>query len=351
MQYNEPLDKSKKVQRSASIAQKAQLQYQESAAMQLQRKVGNQSVLNMSNMLQRQTDSNQPGSYTLSLPFTSYTLDAFATDSAELTSAHMEILKKTADDLNSNPLVTGGFVTVTGEADKRGTDEHNKVLGQKRADAVASKLKELVKDETTKGQIRAYSLGEPAVGPEGDVPELRKVTITIDRTKSKLPSLGTPQLTPPSLPNPAEKKKVPYGSGSILDQYTPDILKPRIPIPFPSEDKTKLPPWFWKQLPPAPKKKEILNQISDFLTEKLGRKDIARLGAAIASKFGADQAEVEKSLNDAMVSGGEEGIKQLLKKMIEGLAGNPVEPQQSPYGPATQEKPTPPIINSPSIPF
>jgi hypothetical protein len=75
------------------------------------------------------------------------------------------------------------------------------------------------------------------------------------------------------------------------------------------------------------------------------------MAARIAERLGMDRAEVERKLNEAMISGGEEGIRRALQSLIEALAGPPSSPPASPYGPATQEVPTPPIITSPQIPI
>ncbi len=84
--------------------------------------------------------------------------------------------------------------------------------------------------------------------------------------------------------------------------------------------------------------------LSNALTEHLGRKDIAQLGALIAGKLGANQAEIEKGLDNALVSAGEEGLKQLLEMIIEGVSGSPTARPENPYDPSM-----PPEIEQPTI--
>jgi outer membrane protein OmpA-like peptidoglycan-associated protein len=263
---------------------------------------------------------------------TTHVLQAFATDSAELTSDHEARLDAIAADLNASPLVFGGFVTIVGYADRRGTEEHNKQLGQRRADAVRARLLALVTDEDTKAEIRAYSLGEPEEGPAGDVPEFRKVTITITRRSTGISLL--PPSTGPTLPTPIPRIDVFPRPGPIL------------PGPEPGP---RLPDWFWRPLPPAPA--PFLNQLSRWITGHIGRGDIARIAASIAGRIGFDESQVRKDLDEAMVSGGEEGLKELLRAFLERIAGPPVGRPENPYGPPVSELPRPPILSLPPIRF
>ncbi|MGZ5441097.1 MAG: OmpA family protein [Thermoanaerobaculia bacterium] len=261
-------------------------------------------------------------------------LHAFGTDSAELTAEHQAIIQQVADQLNAEPLLLGSYVTIVGHADRRGTDEHNRQLGQRRADAVRDRLMELVTDEATRNQIRAYSLGEPAEGPSGDTPELRRVTITITQRGLDI-HLPAPSARLTPLP--------PHPTGTGLQP----ILQPTLPGgPGPN-----LPPWFWQELPTTPPPAPFLNRLSRWLTGVIGREDIARITGELAAGVGFDQNRVRRALDEAMVSGGEEGLKRLLRAMFEALAGPPAGRPDSPYGPPVQEVPRPPILQLPPIPL
>jgi outer membrane protein OmpA-like peptidoglycan-associated protein len=163
------------------------------ALLALQRTAGNAAVNRL--MIQRQSLGGggglRGGGAQLTSSTTTETLTGFATSSADLTPAHQEALARIAADLNAQPLVFGGFVTLVGFADRRGDPGENQALGQHRADAVRDHLQQLVTDEATKQQIRAYSLGAPREGPGGDVPSLRKVEITITRRSYNLPLPNT----------------------------------------------------------------------------------------------------------------------------------------------------------------
>lgn len=277
---------------------------------------------------------------------TSEVLKGFATDSAELTPEHKATIQKIADDLNQSPLVLGGFVSIVGETDKRGTEDYNQALGQKRADAVRDELVGLVTDEETRSQIRAHSLGEPAEGPTKDDPELRRVTITVTRRTLDLgPPAPTPSITPQTLP-PVSPGISPITRDIVFPPATPTLPGPRRPPP------PNFPPWMWQKIqtaPPPPP--DFLNQLSQWITGSLKRADIARVAARLASTFGLDENETRKALDDAMVKGGEEGLKQVLKAILQGVAGQPSTPPPNPTGPPLQERPMPGTLSGPPIPF
>lgn len=64
----------------------------------------------------------------------------FAFDSSALSAEAKELLKKKAQWLKENPTVT---VTIEGHCDERGTTEYNLALGERRASAVQSYLRDL----------------------------------------------------------------------------------------------------------------------------------------------------------------------------------------------------------------
>ena len=280
---------------------------------------------------------------------TSDVLKGFATDSAELTPEHKATIQKIADDLNKNPLVLGGYVSIVGETDKRGTEEHNQELGQKRADAVRDELVKLVTDEDTKREIRAHSLGEPAEGPTRDDPELRRVTINVNRRTYDLnlpaPSPGLPPQGQPSIGPGLQSLGIPSFSPTF-PAPTPTLPGPRRPPP------PELPPWMWQQIqtaPPPPR--DFINQFSEWMTGALKRSDIARIAARLAKAFGFDEEKTRKALDDAMVKGGEEGLKKMLGAILGAVAGPPSSAPPNPTGPPLQERPMPGTLSLPPIPF
>lgn len=281
------------------------------------------------------------------LSSTEWTLQGFATDSAVLTLAHQQTITQIANDLNAGGLGYNGFVTITGHADSRGTDEHNQQLGQQRADSVRASLIALLADPQTAQQVRAYSTGEADNERDGDVAEYRQVTVTVNRgtLPLQLPQLSLPSLQPGQQPG---SSGTPHISVELPPELRPRVFPPTGPA---GPRAPTLPPNFWTLPSPRPASRNVLDQlihdISVWLTGELGREQIARMAAWIAERLGMDRAEVERKLNEAMISGGEEGLQQALQALIQAIAGPPTDPPSSPYGPATQEIPTPPIIQIP----
>jgi hypothetical protein len=64
-----------------------------------------------------------------------------------------------------------------------------------------------------------------------------------------------------------------------------------------------------------------------------------------------DEATIQRQLDDAIVSGGEAGLREALRALLQGLLGPPTSPPPNQYGPPLEELPTPPIIQTPAIPL
>jgi outer membrane protein OmpA-like peptidoglycan-associated protein len=334
------------------------------AVLALQRAAGNASVGRLVAATDRAAPAIQrqalPGSGGGPLPgsggplpastTTDERLAGFATDSAELTPEHRSALDRVAAQLNAEPLRLGGYVTLVGHADRRGTDPDNLALGQRRAEAVRDHLRQLVTDEETGQQIRAYSLGAPAQGPVTDDPGLRAVNLTITRRRYDVP---TPSLT---LPGPDAAPAAP----PVLDFSRPvpgDLVPPgpgpRVPPgSVAPEPGPQLPDWFWHATPPHRTPQPApLHEISQALNDHLGAKHVAWFAARVAGAFGVDRAEAERFLRKAMIDGGEAGLKAVLEKMVKAAAGSPAGPGTYPYGPPVSESASPDIYRAPQIPL
>jgi outer membrane protein OmpA-like peptidoglycan-associated protein len=267
-------------------------------------------------------DAGGPGPRSAS---TAQSLTGFETNSAALTVEHVTVIEEIAADLNAHPLVFGGFVTLTGFADRRGEEAANRDLGQQRADAVRERLQSLVTDEETRTQIRAYSLGEPTEGPVADDPDLRRVDVTITRREYHV-DLGTNHPTPEV--GGAPHVTLPEG--------------PRVPVPIPGpEDEFHLPDWFWQELPPRPPDPPLITQLSTWLNRSLHTSDLANVGADIAAAFGMDRDRVRHMLRDAFQHGGEAAIRALINEAIQRTAGSPSRRPSSPTGPDVEPIPFP----------
>jgi hypothetical protein len=266
-------------------------------------------------------------------------LTGFATGSAELTPEHQAILARIAADLNAKPLISGGYVTLTGGADRRGQKPANQELGQRRAEAARDYLLQLVTDEETRQQIRAYSLGEPHDGPDGDVPSLRKVDIAITRRSYDADLRAHP--THP-LPKTGETPwEIPEA----------DKFRYKPPIHPPDPRHPEWPDWFWKEVPKRPPGPSFLSELSAFLNQTIGTHNISRIAARVARAFGLDQAEVERTLDDAFQSGGEDGAKYLLKKLFDKLTELQSGQAPSPSGPPDPIPFPKPDMTTPEIRF
>lgn len=232
-------------------------------------------------------------------------------------------------------------VTVAGHASTEGKEQHNQELSERRRQAVIAILSSGLQDLPTFGGA-AHGELQPAVPETGDAPEPeragnRRVEITIFSSLSSNPS--------PDAEQPSNAPKIDL---HLRPRFRPPLggagpLRPERP---------SLSPNFWN-LPPMrqPPSRDFLNQLSRWLTGELGRRDIARMAGRIAGGLGMNEAKVQKKLDDAMVSGGEAGLKAALRALIEAIAGSPTSRPRSPTGPAVSEIPGPRVFNLPPIRF
>jgi outer membrane protein OmpA-like peptidoglycan-associated protein len=248
--------------------------------------------------------TGQTGGPGLRTASTAEALTGFETGLADLLPEHMAILDALAADLNAHPL-NGGYVTLSGGADRRGDPAANKALGLQRAEVVRDYLLRRVDDEETRQEIRAYSIGAPEDGPLGDQPDLRRVDIAVARRTIDLPK-----------PHPTDP--LPRGPLPSTDLDPIFKLPPQKPGPEDPRHPT-WPDWFWTQLPPRPAQPGFLHELSEWLNKALGTHDLARIGGRIASVLGFDADEVTRALDEAFQSGGEEGVKALLEKLFRQL--------------------------------
>ena len=247
--------------------------------------------------------SDHPG---LKSASTADALTGFETGLADLLPEHMAILDAMAADLNAHPLL-GGYVTLTGGADRRGDPAGNSALGQQRAEVVRDYLVARVADEETRDEIRAYSLGAPADGPPGDQPDLRRVDIVVTRRSLELPR-----------PHPSDP--LPHGEPYKLPE------RGSLPGPWPTP-----PPFSWLPTPQRPPDPALVPQLSEWLNRSLHTDDVARLGGDLAGHLGLDASDVDKELRKAFQSGGEAAVKAALKAIIDWVAGALRTPAPGPH--------------------
>lgn len=232
----------------------------------------------------------------------STTLDGFKTGSAELTEAHKTELAKTAHNINVLlRKYTLSTVTVTGHTDTVGTEANNLTLGDARAQAVKKALVDLKVPETI---ITTESKGEgapQAVKTGDEVPNASNRRVEV---RFHPESLRMRPVTPPITPTP---QKTPPPSVPPIDlKYHPKIEPP---------DPTKLPPDFWKPIPPpipgtGPKSaldvinEKIVDPIVDSVTKGLPKsvrekvKDAAHEGVKKGLSKGARAAAEAAGVKD-----------------------------------------------------
>ncbi len=131
--------------------------------------------------------AEQKSVYTSRDPFLEPTLSAacgwdkptvfFSTDSAKVGLVGDVKVDLLATCLNNETLGNEPLV-ITGYADERGTEAHNRELGLKRANAVKE---ELVKAGVAESRIETYSKGEYFVDGEGTLQDDRRVVIKLDK--------------------------------------------------------------------------------------------------------------------------------------------------------------------------
>lgn len=234
----------------------------------------------------------------------SFTIAPFDTNSASLLAADLQArVDRLAQMINTPPLTEDDHVIIWGGADMRGTAEHNRTLGQQRADAVLEALAGLGIPRT---QMRSHSSGEPEEGTSGDVPGYRQVTVIVLRRtvdlhlRGELSANGPRAAAPPPLVpiqpfQPFQPILPPRGTSPIFPYPQPLTLgvpQPRAPSP------------------------DFIHMLSVAITGSLHRRDIARLAAGIASNFGFDEGEVTNQLDGAFVAAGEAGLRELLRTLI-----------------------------------
>ena len=131
---------------------------------------------------------------------------------------------------------------------------------------------------------------------------------------------ATPDSTQPPVPeNRYRTRLVPPLRNPAAPLDLSVHLEPEIPL------EPGLPDWFWKKLPPKPKQESFIKLVSGWLTEKLGRSDIARIASKLAGKFGFNKQKIRQSLNEKIIQGGEKGIEKLLRKLLESILGKAEE--------------------------
>lgn len=167
-----------------------------------------------------------------------------------------------------------------------------------------------------------------------------------------------------------EEKKLPLPTNNYGVKLVPPLrdpsqsIAPPLNLELPESYRTvpsqpALPDWFWQGPPPMPVQASLMKVLSRWLTEKLGRRELAHIGGYLADKLNIDQEKTIKLLDGALVDAGEVGLKELLKTILEAVAGSvnkrkgadPTSMDYPGFQTPSPELPKPFIFNTPAIKF
>ncbi|HJP65084.1 MAG TPA: OmpA family protein [Actinomycetota bacterium] len=255
----------------------------------------------------------------------SLTVDRFALDSAAIPSAFTTRLSELATTivglLEDYP---GGSLEVVGHTDAIGTEAHNNVLGQNRADAVRDAL---VAGGVPTGivQTRSAAATAPAVPSQGQEPRNRRVQV-IFSPESRYSFGPTLHLTPPTPLSPG----TPTTPSSPTRPLPGTPGGPPIPFDWEREQERERNRRLWEPVPPAPGGQarsgaDIINQAIDRAINPLIRglpdwaQGVIRDGAHSAWQKGAD-ALLDNALDQTNVTG---PTREAIKKAFEAARQQP----------------------------
>jgi len=230
----------------------------------------------------------------------SATLDSFEFGKSDLTAAHRKRIADVAGPLKKLLAdAIGGRVQAVGHADRVGTEEKNKALGQQRADAVRD---ELTKHGIDAADVRTASLGEdvPVVETQKPEPRNRRVEVYF-------------------MPNSGPKLKGIMAGGLQRPEPISSTPPPKVPVfdtridyckLFPQDcDPNRVSPDIYKPIPPGPTRKlpSVTKAVWDPIDKALERG---------LRKLGLDDTW-NKRLRDVARSGAEKGATELLDKALD----------------------------------
>lgn len=231
----------------------------------------------------------------------SATLDRFDTGKSDIKADHKTQLASVAHSivvlLRKYNMST---VTTVGHTDTVGKEANNLQLGQDRADAVKQGLSDLGVAEAIISAENKREGAPQAVKTKDKVPsgQNRRVEIRFHPKASNL-GLMTPQLKLPSVGDKSSDKYDQPEKPPIDLKYHPKIEPP---------DPTKLPPDFWKPIPPAPKGSGPKSPL-----DMIGEKILDPVIDAIAGKL-------PKSLRDKIKEGARDAVKSGVAKGARAVA-------------------------------
>lgn len=255
-------------------------------------------------------------------------VDEFDFDRADIPPQHLARLATLRDRLLNAPSAT---VILTGHTDTVGKEKYNEDLGLRRAKAVRDFLS--AKNGVNPSRIEIKSQGEldPAPGqPPAQIdpekgeknPKNRRVEIQIIGLQAAAPKTGLPSDHPtieaPPVPGKG-KPIIPSPGGPMIKELCivyPDLCNP----PEPS----RLPPDFWKPLPPAKRtQKSPLDVINERLVDPVVKAVTKGLPKAVQEKIldlahdGVEKGITSAASSAAAAAGLDSKGQQAIEKAVE----------------------------------
>jgi outer membrane protein OmpA-like peptidoglycan-associated protein len=257
-------------------------------------------------------------------------VDEFGFDNTDIPPQHLAHLAALRARLLNAPSAT---VVLTGHTDTVGKEKYNEDLGRGRAKAVRDFLSEGKGVNPSRIEIKSRGELEPAAGqPPAKVdpekgeknPKNRRVEIQVVGLPSAEPKTDLPSDRPTieTPPPPGKDKPVIPGPGEPMTKELcvvyPDLCK--------APDTHRLPPDFWKPLPPAPKQtqKSTLDLINENLVDPIVKAVTKGLPKVVQDKIlelahdGVEKGITSTASSAAAAAGLDPKAQQAIEKAIEG---------------------------------
>ncbi|MBD2773375.1 eCIS core domain-containing protein [Iningainema tapete] len=252
--------------------------------------------------------------------FALLTLDAFTSDSAELTEAHSSKIaayKKRVAQLMK--LYPDSYITIVGHTDATDTEQHNQMLGQQRAETV---MKALGEGDLAIPQsiMRAYSLGKTSLKVQTKNRESRNRRVEVSFTARRYSYRDLPTLSP---------SQPPIGTGPKIE-----IPSPIPPGPFGAPKLPSIPPY-----KPPTYRHEIEQLLEgDPILRQLRGLSKPAFDAVVDGAMRVDEIAVDKALDFLPVDGEtKKALKAAAKALLRTLKG---EKFQVPIPPSREQPPS-----------
>jgi outer membrane protein OmpA-like peptidoglycan-associated protein len=281
--------------------------------------------------LQRSPKDDAPGKTGVAASvgnFAEPPVDEFDFDKTDIPSQHLARLAALRVRLLNAPSAT---VILTGHTDTVGKEKYNEDLGRRRAKAVRDFLSAKKGVNPSRIEIKSGGEFDPAAGqPSAKVdpekgeknPKNRRVEIQVVGLPTAAPKTGLPSNRPTIEvpPTPGKDKPIIPGPGGPMTKELcivyPDLCNPSEP--------PRLPPDFWKPLPPAKRtQKSPLDFINENLVDPVVKAVTKGLPKAVQEKIldlahdGVEKGITSAASSAAAAAGLDSKGQQAIEKAVE----------------------------------